>query len=170
MPITDLIPWKRTEAPSQEEEHALQTKDAPWMTFQQEVNRLFDQFFGESALEPFDVFREGWGGFSPRIDAVETDRELKLSVELPGLDEKEIDVALTREVLTISGEKKQEREEKGRYFRSERSYGAFKRSIALPCDVDTNKVDAVFRNGILTITLPKTGASQTRRTVGIKAK
>jgi HSP20 family protein len=169
MPITDLIPWKKKEPVQQEEERALQRPGDPLLAFQQEMNRLFDEFFGRPALEPFGAFHQEWNLFSPQVDVAETDKEIVVSAELPGLDDKDIDVSLSQGMLTISGEKKQEQEKKGRsYFRVERSYGSFQRSIALPSEVDTGKVDAVFRKGVLTITLPKVGAAQARKKIAIK--
>jgi HSP20 family protein len=169
MPITDLIPWKKKEPVQQEQEGALQRGGHPLLTFQQEMNRLFNDFFGQSALEPFGAFREEWGLFSPRVDVAETDNEIVVSAELPGLDDEDIDVSLSRGMLTISGEKKQEKEKKGRsYYHVERTYGSFQRSVALPSNVDTSKVDAVFRKGVLTITLPKTGGGKARERIAIK--
>jgi HSP20 family protein len=162
MPITDLIPWKRQEKPRQEE--------APALQIQQQMDRLFDNFFRGSGLEQFGPFREGWDVFNPQVDAIETDRDITVSVELPGMEEKHIDLTLSRDMLTISGEKRQEKEEKGRnYFHAERSYGSFRRSVPLPCEVDAAKADAVFRKGVLTITLPKTKA-QARKRIGIRTR
>ena len=99
------------------------------------------------------------------------DKEIKVSVELPGIDKNDIDVSLARDTLTISGEKRQETEDRGKnYHRMERSYGAFKRSIPLLCDVDEAEVDATFKNGVLTVTLPKVVEGQCRRAIKIKAK
>ena len=128
-------------------------------------------------MSPFDKFRQdmvnlvdgffhGWGsissdvampGFAPKIDVSETEREIKISVELPGMDETDIDVSLTRDILTITGEKKEEKEDrKEGYYYMERSYGSFSRTIPLPVEVDTDKVEAVFTKGVLTVRLPKT--------------
>jgi HSP20 family protein len=171
MPITDLIPWKKKDPEREEEEGALQVRQDPYLTFQQQTNRMLDEFFQRSGLEPFSAFREGWDVFSPRVDVVETDKEIKISVELPGLEEKDIDVGLSQNVLTISGEKRQEKEEKGHnYLRAERSYGSFRRSIPLPAEVDAGKTDAVFRKGVLTVTLPKTVKEQARKRITIKAQ
>jgi HSP20 family protein len=165
MPITDLIPWKKKEPVQQEQERA----EHPVLTFQQEMNRLFNDFFGRSALEPFGAFGEAWDAFSPRVDVSETDKAVVVSAELPGLDEKDIDLSLSHGLLTISGEKKQEKEKKGRNtYLVERSYGSFQRSIALPTEVETDKVDAVFKKGVLTITLPKRGTAQERKRIAIK--
>jgi HSP20 family protein len=171
MPITDLIPWKKREPEREEREGALQVRPDPFTTFQQQMNRMFDNFFQGSGLEPFGAFGEGWDAFSPQVDVVETDKEIRISAELPGLEEKDIDVGVSRNVLTISGEKRQEKEEKGHsYLRTERSYGSFKRSIPLPSEVDASKTDAVFRNGVLTVSLPRTVKAQARKRIAIKTK
>jgi len=92
----------------------------------------------------------------PRVDIVETEKDIKVSAEIPGMDEKDIRVQLNGDVLTISGEKSSEHEEKeGQYHRMERTYGSFRRDLQLPTDVDGDKVEAVFSRGVLTITLPK---------------
>jgi len=169
MPITDLVPWKRREQSRREEERALRIEQQPLTTFQQQMNRLFDDFLGESGLQPFGLLRERWDTFSPQVDVVEGDNDITVSVELPRIEEKDIEVALSRDALTISGEKRRETEEKERnYFRSERSYGSFRRSIPLTCEVDANKADAVFRKGLLTITLPKVTKARARRRIGIR--
>ena len=169
MSISDLIPWKKKEPTQRQKERAIQTSDQPFLTFQQEMNRLFDDFFGRSALEPFGAFRQEWDAFSPRVDVAETDSEIVVSAELPGLDDEDIEVSLARGLLTISGEKKQEKEKKDRdYYRVERSYGSFQRSVALPSEVDANKVDAVFRKGVLTVTLPKKGGEKARKRISVK--
>ncbi len=169
MPITDLIPWKKKEVARREAEEDLQAADYPFLTFQQEMNRLFDEFFKGTGLDTFGVLGEGWDLLRPPVDVVETDKEIRVTVELPGLDEKDINVSLARDVLTISGEKKQaKKERRGNYYRAERSYGSFRRSIQLPTQVQADKVDAVFRKGVLSITLPKTEAAQKRKKIAIQ--
>lgn len=167
MAITDLVPWKRGEkkvAVEREEEHPLQT-------LQQDMDRLFDEFFSGFGLRPFGVFREQMGAFTPQVDVVEGDKEIKVSAELPGLDEKDIQVTLSHNLLTISGEKKEEKEDKGKnYYRMERSYGSFRRSIPLPREIDADKVEAAFKKGVLTITLPKTAATQDRKKIAVKTR
>ena len=170
MPITDLIPWKKKEPVQQESQDSPRDEEYPLLTFQQEVNRLFDDFFRGAALEPFGALDERWTLFSPRVDVVETDAEITVSAELPGLDDKDIEVSLSRGQLTISGEKRQEKEQRGRnYYRSERSFGSFRRSIPLPGEVLTDKVDAVFKNGVLTVTLPKK-RDKARKRITIKSR
>jgi HSP20 family protein len=171
MAITDLIPWRRKEPEGEQEERALQVREDPFMTFQDQMNRMFDSVFRGTGLKPFGASLETWDAFSPRVDVTETDQEIKVSAELPGLDEQDIDVGLTRNVLTINGQKRQEREEKGQnYVRTERSYGSFRRSIPLPTEVEANNVDAVFRHGVLTVTLPKTEKAQAGKKIRVKAQ
>ncbi len=157
MAITDLIPWKRDEkkVPVKREEQE------PFYALQRNMNRLFDDFFNGFNLAPFDAFGESFGAFSPRVDVSESDKEIKVAAELPGLDENDIEVSLSKNVLTISGEKKEKKEDKGQnYYRVERSYGSFRRSIPLPVEVESDKVEATFKKGILTVNLPKTAAAQ----------
>jgi HSP20 family protein len=146
---------KKTIVPVQKESLPARREDwNPFALLRQEMNSLFDNFFSGFAPEPFET---RLGAFSPRVDIAETDKEIKVTAELPGMDDKDIDVALTKDMLTIKGEKKEEKEEKGKnYYRMERSYGSFSRSIPLPSEIDTNKVKADFKKGILTVTLPKT--------------
>jgi HSP20 family protein len=145
----------------------------PFGAFQREMNKLFDDFFGGFDLSPWaPVERRLATPFTPHIDVSETDKEIRVSAELPGMDEKDIDVSLTRDALTIKGEKKQETEDKGKdYYRMERSYGSFTRSIPLPIEVETDKVQATFKKGVLEITLPKTAkAIQETKKIPVKPK
>jgi HSP20 family protein len=132
--------------------------------FQREMNRLFDDFFRNPA--PFGGAQWPLGGAMPRVDVEETDTEYQVSAELPGIDEKDVNLTLTDNVLMIRGEKKAEREEKEKnYYVSERSFGSFQRAIPLPTEVAADKVEASFKNGVLTVRLPKTpeAEAKTRR-------
>lgn len=145
-----------------EEEH-------PFALLQRDINALFDTFFKGFGLETFE---SRVGTLSPHIDVIEGDKEVKVSAELPGVDEKDIEVSLTKDSLTIRGEKKESKEDKGKdYYRMERSYGSFSRTIAIPAEIDTEKVDANFKKGILTITLPKTAkaVSETKK-ISVKSE
>jgi len=163
MDLKNLIPFGKKNIPAKrEEEH-------PFMGLQREMNKLFDDFFNSwGELRPL----EGrLGDFSPRIDLAENEKSVTISAELPGMNEKDIDVSLVRDALIIKGEKKQEKEErKDQYFYSERSYGSFSRTIPLPPEVDSDKIQAEFRKGILTITLPKTAAATDARKIAVKAE
>lgn len=142
---------------------------SPFSLFRSEMNRLFDNFFQGFDIEPFE---KRYGTFHPNIDITETDKEIKVSAELPGMDNKDIDVSLTKESLTIKGEKKEEKEEKKKdYYRMERSYGSFSRTIPMPVEIDTNNAKAQFKKGVLTITLPKTAkAIKEKKKITIKAE
>jgi len=118
-----------------------------------EVNRLFDGFLPDFPWRG-DVAEGSW---SPRVDISETNGELVVVAELPGLNRDDVAVRIENNVLTLKGEKKREDEKEGtNYYRIERCCGSFTRSFALPNTVDANKVKAAFRDGVLTITLPKT--------------
>ncbi|MBX6427060.1 MAG: Hsp20/alpha crystallin family protein [Variibacter sp.] len=155
MNVRDLIPWTRgRDVPVRRGEEA-----NPFLTLHREMNRLFDDVFRSFELSSFGFN----GGLSrsfgwPNIEVSETDKEMKVTAELPGLDEKDVEVELANGVLTIRGEKKTETEDKNRLF-SERFYGRFERRIPVE-DVDEDKVSASFRNGVLTVTLPKTAEAQ----------
>jgi HSP20 family protein len=139
----------------------------PLSQLRHEMDSLFDNFFSGYDIEPFTG---RFGAFSPNIDVKESDRELTVSAELPGMDEKNIEVSLNRDSLTIKGEKKEEKEDKGKdYYRMERSYGSFSRTIPLPTEVDQDKVKAEFKKGVLTVIVPKTAkAIKETRKIAIK--
>lgn len=126
----------------------------PFLALHREMNRLFDDAFRSFETAPLSAQSIGW----PSIEVSETENEMKIVAELPGLDEKDVNVELTGGLLTISGEKKSEIEDKERRF-SERYYGRFERSVPVD-DVDQDKVTATFKNGVLTVTLPKSPAAQ----------
>jgi HSP20 family protein len=152
MTMLDLIPWKRSEkAPVR------QTQTDSILRLRDEMNRLMDDFFEDPwSLRPSQAFDTTLTRFIPHLDLNESDKEIAVSVELPGLNEKDVQVTLQNQVLTISGEKKSESNDKGEgFFRSERSYGAFCRQLELPENVDEENVSAVFKNGVLNISVPK---------------
>lgn len=129
----------------------------PWKPFEfdrlrKEMDRLWDSFFegrpGKRTKEE--------GGWLPSLDVTETKGDLVVKAELPGMDPKDIDISLSEGVLTMRGEKKQEKEEKEEgYHLIERSYGSFIRSVRLPKDVQSNRIEASFKNGVLKVVLPK---------------
>jgi len=157
--------WKRERRPRRQEEPAglARQNEGP--------ERLFEEFFNGFGLAPFAPFEMAWGEFSPRVDVIETEKELQIKAELPGMSEKEIQVSLSRDTLTLSGEKKAEEEQRsGNIYRMERTYGAFSRTITLPVDVDTENVEATFKNGVLTIKLPKVAAAKESRRIKVKTE
>lgn len=121
-----------------------------------EMERLFEHFG-----EPGWMEMSSLGDWEPKIDVSETKDAMIVKAEVPGVDQKDISVSLQDGVLTIKGEKSEEKEEKDkRYHRVERSYGSFARAIRLPSAVDGSKVSATFKDGVLTVTLPKTGEAK----------
>jgi HSP20 family protein len=131
---------------------------APWRPFRElermrrEMDRIWDSFFER---RPARV--EEAAEWFPTLDVSETKNDYVVKAELPGIDPKDIDISLTNDLLTIKGEKKQEKEEKEEnYHVIERSYGSFTRSVRLPGQVQSDKINASFKNGVLRVTLPKT--------------
>lgn len=144
--------------------------ESPMLAIQNEMNRLFDEFFTDTLPFPTRLISRSAADFFPRLDIVETETEFKVSAELPGMDEKDIQIKLEKDVLILSGEKKSEEEEKDKtYHRVERCYGSFERVIPFNTPLDEEKVSAVFKNGVLTVTLPKAKeAIKTSRNIEIK--
>ncbi len=150
---------------------AVQTKKAsldPFSFFRQEMNRLFDDSFGS---------RLGWmqgmeKALSPSLDIKETEKGYRVVAEIPGVSEKDVEIEVSNRVLSIRGEKREEKEDKGDkgYHVMERRYGSFLRSISLPEDVDEAKIEASVANGLLTITLPKSkDANAGKKKIAIKS-
>jgi HSP20 family protein len=134
----------------------------PFSALQQEIDRLFEGF------------SRGFSGFSarevmPSMDLSETDKEIEITAELPGLEEKDIQLNVADNVLTIRGEKKNEREEtKKDYYLVERSYGSFTRAVQLPDGVNADSIKAVMSKGVLKVTVPKPAPAQTKK-IDVKA-
>jgi len=146
----------------------------PWQSFRSEMDRLFDRMSTGWGLPSFGRLFDVERNFPvsvPAVDISEDEKAYTIAAELPGLDEKDIEVTATGDMLVLKGEKKQEKEEKRKdYYLSERSYGAFQRSFTLPDGVDQSKIAASFAKGVLTVTLPKTAeAREQRRKIEVKA-
>jgi HSP20 family protein len=153
---------------------------APWKAFKElapltdfermrrEMDRLWDSFF---VGRPFPLLRrEEAAEWLPSLDVSETKTDIVVKAEVPGMDPKDIDISLSNEVLTIRGEKKQEREEKDEnYHLVERSYGGFTRSLRLPSEVKTEKISASYKDGVLKIVLPKSEEAK-KKEVKIKVE
>ncbi|HOW98883.1 MAG TPA: Hsp20/alpha crystallin family protein [Kiritimatiellia bacterium] len=161
--MKNLIPWRRKEPTALPRETA-----NPFERLHREMNELFDGFlrdFGGTALP--SLWRErAEDRVLPSVEVAETDESVQVTVELPGMDEKDIQVSLDDNALMVKGEKKQEREERKKNYRlSERSYGQFQRVIPLPAGIETDQVKAQFKNGVLNIILPKarSTAAESRR-------
>jgi HSP20 family protein len=147
-----------------------------FQSMRHEMERLFDRFGGfdlPSFGRDIEHFwpRINGGALSVSVDVAEDDKAYTITAELPGIDEKDIDVDIAEDVLTLKGEKRAEKEEKNKnHYVRERSYGAFERSFALPADVDTDKIDAKFAKGVLTVVLPKNPrAEAAKKKIAVKA-
>jgi HSP20 family protein len=157
MAIRDLIPWGRHQnrAPAGNQPE----QKNPLITLHQQVNRLFDDMLNGWGV-PAVGGRETWGW--PSVEVSETDQELRLTAELPGMTEKDVNISVDDGVLVLSGEKKSESNDKDRGY-SERVYGRFERVLPLPSDVDDSKIEARFKDGVLTVTLPRAAEKRGRR-------
>ena len=135
------------------------------MTLREAMDRLFDDAF----TRPLSI-RDGWSMSAPAIDMYQTDNEVVVEASIPGLRTEDVQINITGDVLTLKGEMKQEEERKDKAWHiREHRFGSFERSVALPTAVKADKAEAVFENGILTITLPKADEVKPK-TINIKAK
>jgi HSP20 family protein len=161
MSVRDLIPWGRSSS-GQTPSTYRETEQNPFLSLHREVNRLFDDVFRE--LDPRLTAFGGNSGFSPawpNVEISETENEVKVTAEVAGLDQKDIEVLLEDGALTLRGEKRAENEDSNRQL-SERYYGRFERRIPLDFEIEEGKVTASFNNGLLTVNLPKTANAQSR--------
>ena len=144
----------------------------PFLSLHREMNRLFDDVFRGAGLPAAETQGQGGGTFvNASMNVSETDKEIRITAELPGVTEQDIDISLNDDVLTIRGEKKFERmDDKENFHFVERSYGTFQRSLRLPFPVDPEQVQASFENGVLTVTVPKTGRQERSRRIQVQAR
>jgi HSP20 family protein len=170
-----------TKLPVKTEEKAVERPSAlrewrPLENLRREMDRLFDEFdwrspFRRSVFDMEPLWRREltWAA-TPAVDIVEKDKAYEVTAELPGMDESNIEVKLAKGTLTIRGEKQEEKEEKKKdYYLSERRYGSFERRFQVPEGVDTSKIEANFKKGVLTVTLPKTAEAQsTEKKIAVK--
>jgi HSP20 family protein len=146
-----LVPWRDKSTPA--------TRDDlhdPFFSFRQHVDRMFDDFFngfGRRVVgSPFD----SWAAPTPSLDLTETEKQIVVTAEMPGLDDKDFEVSVSGDILTLKGEKKAEHEHRnGDAHYMERRFGSFSRSVRLPFEVQDEKVDARYEKGVLTIRVPK---------------
>ncbi len=162
MNVRDLIPWGRNTNTSQAPAVYRKDESNPFLSLHREVNRLFDDVFRSfdrnlPAFGSLSGFGAGW----PSVEISETDKVIRITAEVPGLEEKDIEVLLDDGVLSLRGEKRSETEDKERQF-SERIYGRFERRIPVGSEIVEDKIDARFRNGVLTLVLPKTEKAQSQ--------
>lgn len=151
MGVHDLLPWRQRAREIERSEDY-----DPFSRMHREMDRLFEDVFpgvGRLSFNPW--FRSG-REMAPSLDVSETDDALEVSADLPGMDTDDVSVTLSEGMLTISGERKEEKEQKEKnYYRTERSYGSFVRRLALPYPVDEDRIQARFDKGVLKIVLPK---------------
>lgn len=149
----NIIPWRNKKRSEDELAPSL-------TTFRREMDSLFDRFFGD----PWGGLREFGLGGGPTMDVAETEDEVTLKFELPGVSPEDIEVNVSGSVLTLTGEKREQHEDKRENCcYSERSFGRFSRSVQLPGTVDPGKVDASFKNGVLTVTIEKHPEAKPKR-------
>lgn len=161
MAMRDLIPWGR----QQQNTVPSMMGDRDWSpvsTFRREVDRLFDDMFRSPVFSGLGGGTVTW----PSIEVTDTEREVLVTAEVPGMTEKDVELLLDNGVLTIRGEKKGQRDERGY---SERWYGRFERQIPLPVSVEEEKCTADFHDGLLTIHLPKSAEAEDRKRIPINA-
>ena len=142
---------------------------APFESLRREIDRIFDDFHPFGWRMPvrrpsfdleFPMATRGWA-ITPAFDVVDKDNEYEITAELPGIDEKNVEIKIGNHLLTIRGDKQESKEEKEKdYYLSERRYGSFQRSFQVPEGVDTDRINASFAKGVLTVCLPKTTEAQ----------
>jgi len=172
------LPVKSETAPTKEHPSELEGW-RPFDTLHREIDRLFDDFgrgLWRSPFRSLSGFEPFWPqtpsfGTVPAVDIVEHDKAYEITAELPGMDDKNIEVKFANGGLTIKGEKKEEKEEKKKdYYLSERRYGSFERYFHVPESVETDKIEASFKKGVLTVTLPKKPEAQkAEKKIDVKA-
>jgi HSP20 family protein len=150
--MKDLIPWGRSRTPQRYDDRRGEDP-SPFLTLHREMNRLFDEAF--RGFGPLGEWTGAAGLAWPNVEVTDRDNEIRVAAELPGLDEKDVEISLEDGALSLRGEKRTEHEDSDRRY-SERFYGRFERRVALPSEVDEDRAKATFKNGVLTVTLPKT--------------
>ncbi|WP_316354398.1 Hsp20/alpha crystallin family protein [Candidatus Trichorickettsia mobilis] len=144
----------------------------PMLQLHREIDRLFDSTlnnFGFPSLKPTSDHNIMSGFFKPSIDITESDKEYTITIEVPGVEEENVNLELANRTLTIHGDKKKETTEQNKNFHCiERSYGSFQRVLSLPDDAEADGIEATFKNGVLTITLPRNILTKDVRKINIK--
>jgi len=159
---TEVVPVKK-EVASAEPRHLL----SPF----EDMERLFEDFFPRTWLRRYKqdwpstgMLSQPFEGRMPKVDVIDRENEIFIRAELPGVDKKDIDISMTDNTVTIKGEtRKEEKEEKGDYYRCETSRGSYTRTLSLPADVNTDKANATFKDGVLELTMPKREEAKRRK-------
>ena len=140
----------------------LRNPENPFLAFQKDIDEVFDNFFPFKSARPSTLFESKW---TPRIDVEEDSGRIHIKAELPGVNESDLNVTITGNVLTIAGEKKEEQKEEkdGRFIISERFFGSFSRSLTLTADVEADKIKADFKGGVLNVEIPLKESNQTKK-------
>lgn len=172
MTLREIVPWKWGGLRRWEPD------EGPFGGFRRQMesmHREMDRMFNEMTNEPArkSFFPQDWGRemLVPEIDETEDDKAFHISIELPGMDEGDVDITLSGRMLTIRGEKKADEKQEGKdFYRRERTYGSFRRILELPGDVDESKIEASFRKGVLRVELPRTEEAQNKiKHIAVKA-
>ena len=167
--MSAIIPWRHNKPA-----RSADRRSDPLAELHRQMNDLFDDFFDSSPLGMFSgPAHIEPSSRVPRVDISETDQALSLVAELPGVEEKDIQVSLDNGLLTIEAESEQEHEEDNKHYHlTERHYGKFQRSFRMPANtIDEEAISATFKNGVLSVSLPKlTEASPTRKTITVKSE
>jgi HSP20 family protein len=152
MDLKSLVPWRdKSQTPATREDLY-----DPFVSFRREFDRMFEDFTNGLGSRMLPPMVGAWQGVTPVVDVTETDKDMVITAELPGISEKDLEVTLAGDVLTIKGEKKAEHEQKnGDAYYMERRFGSFSRSLRLPFEAKDEKVDAKYDKGVLTIRIPK---------------
>lgn len=166
MSIKDLIPWKReiTDPRTQQNENSI-------LALRNDFDKLFQEFFDHPfgfLNNPLATFQPS-DQFFPNIDLSETEKQIKITAELPGMEPEDINLELSDDSISIQGKKEFKEEEKSEhYYHMERSYGTFYRTIPLSAQINADKVEASYKKGVLTVTLPKKKTAQAKNRIKIK--
>lgn len=172
MTLREIVPWRWGGLRRWESgDEPVGTFRTQMETLHRDMDRLFDQMVGESTRSSFMPWAWGRDFAQPKIDETEDDKAFYVTIELPGMDEDDVDITMSGRLLTIRGEKKEDEKEEGKdYYRRERRFGSFRRTLERPGEVDESKIEASFKKGVLRISLPRTKEAQARiKHIDVKA-
>jgi HSP20 family protein len=162
MALGEMVPWRWGGLRrAGRDDRAFEAFRGDIAALHREMDRLFENLWNDSFGSTLLSGEWGRTEIAPQLDVTEDEKAFFVKVDLPGMDEKNVDVTLSDRILTIRGRREEDKETKGKdYFRRERAYGSFRRSIEIPAAVDVSKIEASFTKGVLTVHLPKTKEAQ----------